>query len=375
MTFRTQSIVALGLCLPLLLTGCVVLSGQRITLHYDAQKDILSLLICYDGVYNSAQDAGDAEENLQKLVQDGNFMLLDWFGQVQPATIRETAGRSSADPEEQALLHAFADNLTVQTLGHYRDIQGRIGGAQLVQLKQASKVVKLANEALNVAIREARPDSDEDMRRTLESMIKAARKGYEWIRIDGHSLTFQCPVNSDELAAHRYELLRQMCEQFGRESGQSSDIGMRTLLHLLTSAPVSIEQSSGHVRLRIGSPERPTTLRIHMGRTYLNNFDEVLVRHVPKNLDVALLEEALGKGPAVLPNWAPREHQVRAVLKEARTNKDGSRSSAWLEGFALEWNAAGNWPVAPEKATSAQDLKAWVRWLEARNGTFEFPRD
>ena len=82
---RRRASIGLWLSVAMLaaLSGCVELTGQRITWFYDQAKDELQILLYYDGIHDSG--SGTEPGTIANFVRDGNVMLLDWPFHVQMA--------------------------------------------------------------------------------------------------------------------------------------------------------------------------------------------------------------------------------------------------------------------------------------------------
>ncbi len=59
-------ILALGFFLP----GCVELTGQRISIHYDQEGDVLRILVHHDGIHEASNADEEGKDSLVKLYSD-----------------------------------------------------------------------------------------------------------------------------------------------------------------------------------------------------------------------------------------------------------------------------------------------------------------
>ena len=350
------------LALPLILTGCLELTGQRISARYDQASDTLTLLLHYDGIHNNKEaDQRSAEKKLREFVRDGDVMLFDWFGHVQFAKLRAARDAGDELPEVAALGVALAEHATVQNLGHYRDADGRIGAAQLVVIRRASELLRVANRAIDATIQAHQGAPDEGWVRTLALWRPLAAAGHDWLAFDGHSLVYEFPVDPIEWSRAKLELLRDLSQEEDRE-GQFPALGQKFFATVL----FSMEQRAGHVRFRLGDPDRTMTLRCQWRDSYVPNLETVVKELVPTELDVRLaahlLDGAEDEAMAEVVAFGPAEESVRAVL-HAWGGGDVERSAAaarWLANFAVEWNEAGGFPVAPEPTDDV--ALAWSQW-------------
>ncbi|MBI4879379.1 MAG: hypothetical protein HY812_06920 [Planctomycetes bacterium] len=376
MKTRTWTTAAALLAVLCAVAGCIVLSGQRITIFHDQAADRLTFLVEYDGVFDSKEAAEEgAEEKLRAFLTNGDVLLIDWFGHIQRELMEKTAGEPSTPPLRREFLAVLLENLSVKTLGRYRDPEGRVGVAQEVSFEQVSRVLAAANAAISEGILLDESVPPEDWRRTVDRLRAAAKEGRQWLRLEGHSLALAFPVHPAEWARHAREGLLEMFEDWAdhnaKEERAAEEADPDWFLRLISSGPVSLLQSMGEVTLRAGDPDGPTTFRVDLREGYRPNLEPQIAALVEADLDRAqaqvLLAQAAENEPpvAVLPSWAPPEDAVRAVLAvlQGVEGEEREAAAAWLAAFAASWNGAEGFPAAPERgADDAAWAAAWAAW-------------
>lgn len=353
----------------LVFSGCLELTGQRVTLHHDEARDRLSFVLCYDGVHNNkVKDQADAEERLRAFVRNGDVMLFDWFGHIQRKNIRDAAG--GAEPPALAAFAATAlRNADVRVLGHYRDPDGRIGAAQVVVFERASEVLAAANRAIDEAILLASAEEDDasaPWAATTRKWRAMAQRGHAWISLEGHSLVYRAPMDAAEWARGKLGFFKDIAKEVAQDDVAPED---HFWFRFLASAPLSIEQSGGQVCLRLGDPDAVHPIRVQWRDGYRPNLEPTVQEVAPLALDTVLGRRVLGGGAAdpaldALIAWGPPEEQVRAVVAAARTGEPqlAGAAHAWLRQFAVQWNGAHSVPRAPE---GADGFRAWDGWYRA----------
>lgn len=355
------------------LTACIELEGQRITIDYDRGRDHLTVLISYDGIHD--HEAGDLEESIQKLgrfVDGGDIMLVDWFGHIDRKEMREWSETvpkedPEASPEVTELVRALNRNMTVEILGHYRDPRGRIGAIQKIEISQVSRVIELANGAINATIvGDIEPESEREPMGSI--FLDAARNGWDWIGFDGKALAGRFPV-PEGWAYERSEFVRSLLDYWAEQMDafQSGDLFSPDAF-LPAIAALSIDQAPGMVTVRVGYREEPTTIRLGLRRGYKDNVAGAVIEAVPTQFDRRLSEELLTgdndvEALSILGLRAiPHEDQVRAVLW-ARSNGQRDSADRWLVAFKAYWEQRHRYPAAPASRPSDPEWEAdWGTW-------------
>ncbi len=378
---RCALLSALLLFVPLL-TGCVELDGQRITLVHDPKSDALTLLIAYEGIHPSA--GGDAAEKARgqivEFATSGSFMLLDWYGRVDAARGRDLAERG-AGPALGALTEALGADVSVTTIGHYRDGGGRVSALQKVTLRKAGEFLEKADRALAervvgiVTDPDRRKGFERKMPRTLRLLAKEAKDGRRWLRLDGHSIVASLPFDPAEWRTLRADFIESICDEYAKAmTKEGGSLLPRWAVDLAGAVSETLDEEAGRVTLRLGDRASPRTFRFRLRDVPSTALEDVVRSVAPAPLDEALAAAILGDGRDVPPEVAaiagllPPEDRVRAVLSAARGDDRAvsGRAAAWLAGFAEAWNAEERLPAAPSTGPAESrtpDPDAWAAWL------------
>lgn len=375
----------------LFVSGCVELRGQRITIKYDAATDVTTILICYDGVHESANNDTKGADQIPKFVAKGDVMIVDWWGLIELDRKRD-----DATPTESAMWESLRKNMSTRAVGHYRDADGAIGATQVVTIKNTKDVLNAINAAISAKAIESQADADASMKRTMEKMAAAAKAGHRWIAMEGNALRVTLPMDEREWAVMKARGLKSIIEDMrqhvaaevqakndpplGGPPAKPEDADAKkspsidNYLRALTAAPISIEESKGLVKFTIGDPAQPATLRFAVRDRYNATLEKPLTDAVPANFDdrlaAALLAEKpddAAKGLLELSAWGPPEDAPRALLRVAANKDDANRAKATdaLNAWAKKWNKEHGTPDAPVFEDVKQfDAEKWREWLK-----------
>jgi len=370
---RTLSFVVIGTLA--LLPGCVELDGQRICLRYVADRDELQFLLFYDGVHDSkSKGQGEVVDQLTKFVASGDVLLLDWPMHFDREAISNDLQKLEKEsPALMDLGRTAVDSIRSVPLGHYRDEKGRIGAAQMLVVSKASVLFGKLNALLNHEILTGEPERE--LRPIVDRMREGARRGEQWLRIDGHSIVMSAPVRPREWARMKAEALMDILGEAeeGYEEADSEDTRRLFLLQLLSLSPVSIEETPERLTIRLGTKSRPSTFRFRLRESEKTGLDNLLAKLVPENLDERVADALLSGEPekadplirAVI-EWGPAEERARALLRrvENGTTVEGRRAAAGrLAEFGAAWNRDHGDPEAPSpREDGTTDVAAWKMW-------------
>jgi len=349
----------------LLAPGCVELTGQRISWFYDAPKDELRILIHYDGIHDSGDDQhGKGLEQVRKFVENGDVMFRDWTGHFEMADFREQLQDPNTKPLEKDLAR-LVTSIKTEPVGYYREPDGRLGAAQLVTIPKAKAFIRKINALFSRQILEDETNEEDVMTRILGHQLRAAaKKGHQWLTLDGHALRFTLPVHPDEWLRAKGMFLEQAVED-----QNTRDI--KGLIQAISSVPVSYIESSDRVTFVLGRPNMPSTLRMKLQDEYEPSLENVVVETVKVDLDKALAEILLNdraKPSALLSavrSFGPPEEHVRALLAAAQNGTDKQKKAAIkrLGSWAKQWNRDHGVPKAPQKVDKLENyLAAWKNW-------------
>lgn len=375
-------LIVWGMAVVSIIGGCVVLSGQRMAFRYDKAADQLDILLFYDGIHDDPDNASGGRDPVKQLadfVANGDIMLLDWFGHLKLGHLVEEAGAPMNPPAARDFAKVLAEQVKTDPVGHYRDMDGRIGALQIIRIVKASSFIEKANAALNAQIvREGGGDAPTEWRRTTAAMLKAAAAGHQWIALDGSSIVVTLPIDQREWAVAKANFIMdkmlldivKRTSKDGQEDATKHIQEFAAILQLLTSAPMSLEEKPNQLVVRLGTPSQPTHLRTRLtGREYNKDLEGVVEAHVKDNLDqrikAVLLDGKTDEMAEAVIAWGPQELTARVLAQEAVTGNTaaGEKLSAW----AAKWNTDYGLPAAPvvEPSDGAAFITAWTHWYDA----------
>lgn len=386
-TFRLAATMLVMLCL--MLGSCVELDGQRVSLFYDSAKDELRMLFFYDGIHESkTQSEEKGPVAIPKFVKNGDVMLMDWWAQLKLAELREAAAKpepalapgEKPKPAARALLVKSVASIKTNGIGRYTNADGHIGAAQLIVVSNASKLIEAINAAINEDLILDDSPITGDSRMTRQLCITAAKANRQWIKIDGHSIIASAPVNAREWAKAKYDFFRSFIEKTPAKNGEEDNAAkMKRAAASLASVALSIEETGGEVRIRIGDPKTPTTARLQLRDEYEPSLEPVVKANVLAELSTLILEQissgnSATAGVADVVAWGPPEETVKALLAASNgTTPAAAKAKEQLAAWAKKWNAAESSPAAPEgKDGAAATTDQWRDWLRAMS---RFPID
>lgn len=310
-------------------------------------------------------------------------MLLDWFGHLQRDKIRRESQKRGVGPATRELARVAVASIETRALGHYRDLDGRIGAVQVVVIPKARAFVGLVNTAISEAIlREVEGgwDLQRKMPRTAAGIAEAAREGRKWVSLHGDSV-FSFPVHPLEWAQARAAGIRGFLDDFVQALAKRRQDKRKPKPEWMVQAlaPFSITEEGNEVAFGFGDPKTPRTFRVQLRDRYEPSLEKVVIENVPRELDAVSAEILLEKDRAApagvgdFLRWGPPEDRVRAVLGAARSEdpKVQLDATSWLASFAAEWNRDAGVPEAPARMA---DRSAWLtRWEHWYREVLAFP--
>jgi hypothetical protein len=365
-SIATTLLVLLEIAL-LIASGCVELTGQRISWFYDAPKDELHILIHYDGIHGS--DDGD-DEQVREFVKNGDVMFLDWIGHIEMADLREQLQDPNTEPLEKDWVR-LVTSIKTKPVGYYREPDGRMGAAQLVTITEARAFVRKLNGLISREILEEEINKDDPMARTEERIRAAAKNRHQWLTLDGHSIRCTLPVHTDEWLRARGKFLADRVKEIVKAGEEAVDDEMIAIIQALSSMSVSYIESADQVTFVLGRAKTPSTLRMKIRDEYEPSLEKVVVETVKVDLDKALAEMLLDKDakPSALlsavRSFGPPEEQVRALMAAAQNGDDKQKKAAIerLGSWAKQWNRDHGVPKAPKMRDKLEDyITAWKKW-------------
>jgi len=355
--------------------SCVELTGQRIAWFHDAARDELKILLFYDGIHDSGSDqSGKGVEQIPEFISDGDIMLLDFPFRIPMKELRETAQK----PDEKPLDRDWARLLvTIRTevVGYYRDLDGRIGAAQLITIPQVKSFVSKLNDLIGRQIVDSPPHGIKAAGRTLAQIQAAAKSGYQWVALDGHAIRLSAPVDPAEWPWIKGQFLKDLMRDAAREfrSDPAPEEKPENLwgLRALASVPISLIDTGDRAEIVLGSPKFPALVRAQLRDAYEPSLEKVVTDTVKADLRDGLGQALVGQSPAspqaleAVMKWGPPEEQVLALLHTAEKGdeKKGTAAVKRLESWGAEWNRNEGVPPAPPRLEKLDAyLAAWKEW-------------
>lgn len=351
--------------------ACVKLTGQRIVWSYDEAKDEIQILLFYDGIHDSGDNQhGKGVDQISRFVAEGNFMLGDWFLHFDRKQLQKQVGEG-ATPLDRDCAKLLL-NIRVETIGRYREPDGRIGGVQRLTIPKAKDFLARLNGLINRAIVDTNPPAHPSMPRTVQRIDEAAKAGHAWLTLDGQSLRVTVPVDRHEWNAAKTQFLQDAIVKIAAvlgEKGRDDDRRMmRALIGCLAAAPVSYLDEGKQFHLIIGRRDGPMSLRPQLVDPYEASLEKAVESSVPADFDKAVAQSLLGGTapplPAVLLVEVP-EVSVGALLRWAKAGDEEQKAAVArrLETWAEQWNRERTAPKAPGPNRSRDEyFAAWEKW-------------
>lgn len=377
-----RSAFAFTILLALLIaTGCLELAGQRITLRHDAAKDELHIMLQYDGIHDSGNNEyGDGAVQVAQAVKNGEALLMEWPFHLQPEQLKLVAKAAGVEvPQEiKDFAGLAANSLTIHTLGFHRDPDGRVGGTQLLTIKNVKAFLAGANRAISAAFLQEGNTAEPEFSRSYEMILAAARKDHAWLSLEGNALKWTMPVHGREWAALKAKGVLAIVDQIESLSGvpeeerKENDKEFLRALLALTSPSVGFSDADGMLTIRIGDVQGHSTIRLDTGKEYKPNLVDTVTKAAPRDVDDSIVKLMLGEKVekdagliAEIVNWGPPEEKVRGLIKLVKANDAKLAASAVkkLEAFAAAWNEKEAIPAAPAAMADTEEyVEAWKKW-------------
>lgn len=378
--FALLSLLVVFLFIP----GCLQICGQRITIFYDAQRDILNLLIYYDGVFDSGSiENGNGSEQLTDAFNDGDILLVDWPFELDMSSVKEAAAEEGSSEAGKIAAQAIVDDIHAKPVGRYRNPKGEIGFLQHVTITHATRFFESINTAICKALIEESANTDfdstdQDMPETAKKWLTAAKNNHQWLRINGHSIEFTAPVHSREYSVLKVGYIKSLISLIDDDKIE----GVSIILNAICLAPISYEETLNKVTFRIGDSDNPTTVRL-LARDeveYTDNLEEQINNMKFEELsDLLIKQNELETKPAddsetwmlnpveLALKYGPAEQVIWSYIKKAEKTQD-----PWDKQDALEWmdtyaemnkeTILGYPPLSKDEAAAEETIKLWVKW-------------
>lgn len=373
---RLAIMLLMGVAL-LIAPGCVELTGQRISWFYDIAKDEIQILIHYDGIHgrkNSDSDKNsieldDSHENipdLEKFVHNGDVMIIDWPCHLDMNQLRGEIQNKNITPLQKEWIQ-LCFSIKIESLGHYREPDGRIGAAQLITIPNAKNFLHRLNTLINQSILELSKKNHPVSRRD-DRILSAVKQDHKWLEFNGQSIQLALPVDPDELPIAKRELLNSL---FGNQGEKEARVNLPEVTRgVLSTMPISYIDDVDRVRFIIGRSNSFNTLRLQIRDVYEPSLEQPVMNTVKSDIDIIRADYLLNKKELPIPamsvlRWGPPEETVRSLLNIAKNGDDSHKELAFsrLQEWAKQWNHEHGMPKAPEERVDYKtDLEAWKQW-------------
>ncbi len=373
--------LALSVVSLLALIGCLDFDEQTVYMEHDQENDRLLVIINYRGFYSDKEDVAQARSQLDDAVRDQTVAFFaNWPWAFPLREMRdnladlEAEGTQHLSVEMRHALLGLLDRIRLLNGGFYMDAAGRICGAQVLVIESAAQFVELANNLVNAAILENAEQfesGDPDQMAWGRSLLEFARRGHQWIELDGHSLLVSGPVPEKVLLEGRRELVADLLD-WGDED---RDQYWRALCAILGN-PVLLWHEDGVLRVRCGYVSVPSefvtkpragackpNMVDYIAETYGLHLDANLARYLVQP-DATADTEAERAARTIAPRLT-RPERVRALIHRLKTAPDEPYWARLREE---------NLPMPKEQQAglaNEQLLERWEQWLSARAGPSE----
>ena len=340
-------------------TGCIELTGQRLAWRHDAQADTLTAVLFYDGIHESEPESQNAiaksQQDLAEFVESGNIMLIDWWGEINIADVRDITPEELENEPQFRSLVPLMNFIETKPIGHYTE-SGRIGAAQYIHVRQISKVLAAINGMINAATlaHEVRTDGRRlEQVRTDRLRQKLAAAGHVWIKLDGQSIVVRIPFDPDDWARQKAEVLGGLCRKLlknpypleGMKDLEDWQIA-RMATQFLSATPMAIDGRSEIVTFSIGPTDRPHVLRATIRDEYNARHVDAVSKAVPDALHEKIVKELvdgkLSDRIKAVVEFGPPEVTMLALAEAAKAGNE--QAVQMLRQRARTWNAAGRYP-------------------------------
>jgi hypothetical protein len=267
-------------------------------------------------------------------------------------------------------------SLKTEAVGYYREPDGHVGAVQRITVPRASEFVAQANRLISRTILEKWPAAGGNQGRTLQRICDAARKGHDWIRLDGQSIRIDVPIQADEWAVFKAggldSVARWVASALGHTASGADHPAYSWNLQALTSLPISYLEEDDRVEFVLGREKTPGTWRYRFRSdfTYEPSLEKVVAESIKTDVDqqaaeVLLQPKATASDPIrALLDWGPPEDRVRALMSAAEGGDAARKKAAVarLNGWGRRWNEQHGIPQAPAMEGGSYDSTAWKKW-------------
>jgi len=371
-----------------LVLGCLEFDGQTVYLEYDKAKDRLAFIISYVGLHAAGPsesmppDAQQLSESVEQLdngvVKHTVALLASWPFAFCAEDLRAKIESQDTGWSEGLRRDALAllGRARVVNGGFYTDERGRLCGAQVVFIEQASAAVPLANRVINQAILQDRTPSELLDQVRARIRVERAQQGFAWLRLEGNSLVVHLPLPEKELAEGRQEFVSGLLRPLA-----DGKPGYLAELRDMLASPVLVWHEDDLLRLRLGLVNAPSRLVTRPAQGY---YVPNLIDHVTAGYGLRL-DEALARYLVTPDAVAESEEEQAAQFMAPRlTQRErvrvlvGRLHAAPSDALRKLLRAEGTPPGSPALlGTPSAELllRHWERWLGQPQGKTAGPQE
>ena len=207
------------------LSSCIEFEKQEIVYHHDQEKDEIRMTLRYEGIFGNLKGGQNMQKNpddkatpdklnllqIEQLASVLNekqaFFFSNWIFEYKRAALMQilkegkkqlvTKNWAFGQPEED-LIKALLEEVEIENIGFYRDVKGRLCGAQTLKLSHASKVISLANRALGRQLKARLQEMREEKNKkipnsftseTVDLIEKKTQTDFPFIQVEGNLIT------------------------------------------------------------------------------------------------------------------------------------------------------------------------------------------
>ena len=208
------------------LSSCIEFETEEIVYHHDEEKDEIRMTLTYEGIFGNLKGGQNMQKNPddkaapEKLNQlqveqlasvlngDQAFFFSNWIFEYKRVTLKamlkdEPEDNTFGKPEKD-LIEALIKNVEIDSVGFYKDKDGRLCGAQTLRLSNASKVISLANGVLRRQLKARIADMRKEIEKkaknsftpeTIDLIETKLQEEFPFIRVEGNLITLTMIMN------------------------------------------------------------------------------------------------------------------------------------------------------------------------------------
>ncbi len=256
--------------------SCISFEKQTLSFRYDKATDTLRIFQVYEGIYGSASDtelnADETKEILSVLREQRTFFFANWIFEFNRPDLEdsirdiEERPQRDTDPRKEAalqesrkLIMLLLANVTVKNGSFFLNGEEKLSGYQYVTVEHASQVIAQANRTISAWVLASGKDLPEALSgESKQKILAAARRGYEWIRLDTACLVVRCPLSHRDVMAFRRKAAARVLSALSKKEGREAALAelAETAAQWLLN-DIWAWEADGAVTARVGHPSRP----------------------------------------------------------------------------------------------------------------------